>query len=225
MARFYLIRHGQASFGAANYDQLSDLGHQQSRWLGEYFRERGVHFDALISGDLVRHVETGAGICEGLGQDLPTDRQPGLNEFQFHALVDAYLSAYPDQMPEPGAPVAAFYRLLKRAMVEWREQRLSGSLPETWRQFSERVAAAMTHLQGRYSDHDRVLVVSSGGAIAMWMHHLLKTADETVVELNLQIRNTSVTEGFFNQKAFRLSAFNQVPHLDREDRQDAVTYT
>ena len=35
----YLVRHGQASFGADDYDQLSDLGHKQSVRLGEYFAQ------------------------------------------------------------------------------------------------------------------------------------------------------------------------------------------
>ena len=94
MAEFYLVRHGQASFGADNYDKLSTLGHQQARWLGEYYRERGLAFDALVTGDLVRHVETGEGILEGLGAGLDADVQPGLNEFDFHSVVDAFLRAH-----------------------------------------------------------------------------------------------------------------------------------
>ncbi|MCH2557628.1 MAG: histidine phosphatase family protein [Alcanivorax sp.] len=225
MAEFYLVRHGQASFGADNYDKLSQLGHQQARWLGEYYRERGLNFDALVTGDLVRHVETGAGVLEGLGTHLTADVQPGLNEFDFHSIVDAYLSAHPDQAPPEGAPVAAFYRVLKRAMQHWQADGLEGALPESWRGFHDRVAGAMAHIQEHYADRRRVLVVSSGGAIAMWMRHMLDTADDTVVELNLQIRNTGVTQGFFNDKVFRLSVFNQVPHLDRQDRSDSITYS
>ena len=92
MAQFHLIRHGQASFGAANYDKLSQLGHQQARWLGEYYRARGETFDALVTGDLVRHVETGEGIQEGLGSSLAADLQPGLNEFDFQ--IFCYLPEY-----------------------------------------------------------------------------------------------------------------------------------
>lgn len=225
MGQFYLIRHGQASFGADNYDKLSQLGHQQARWLGEHYRERGLSFDALVTGDLVRHVETGQGILEGLGVTMKPDVQPGLNEFDFHSIVDAYLSAHPDQAPPEGAPVAAFYRLLKKAMQRWREDELEGNLPESWQGFCDRVAGAMAHIQQQYADRERVLVVSSGGAIAMWMRHMLKTADDTVVELNLQIRNSSVTHGFFNRNVYRLSVFNEVPHLEREDRLDSITYS
>lgn len=225
MGQFHLIRHGQASFGAANYDKLSQLGHQQARWLGEYYRERGVTFDALVTGDLVRHVETGQGIQEGLRSNLTADLQPGLNEFDFHSIVEAYLSAHPEEAPPEGASMATFYRLLKRAMQRWRIDGLEGDLPESWQSFCDRVAGAMAHIQARYADRERVLVVSSGGAIAMWMRHMLNTADDTVVELNLQIRNTGITQGFFNKNVYRLSIFNQVPHLDREDRGDAITYS
>ena len=44
MGTLYLVRHGQASFGADDYDKLSDLGHRQCVRLGEYFRDKGVRF-------------------------------------------------------------------------------------------------------------------------------------------------------------------------------------
>ena len=34
MSLVYLVRHAQASFGARDYDRLSELGRQQARWLG-----------------------------------------------------------------------------------------------------------------------------------------------------------------------------------------------
>jgi broad specificity phosphatase PhoE len=41
MGTLYLVRHGQASFGADDYDQLSELGRRQSVRLGEYLRGKG----------------------------------------------------------------------------------------------------------------------------------------------------------------------------------------
>ena len=46
----YLVRHGQASFFAEDYDRLSPLGELQARRLGEFFAARGVRFDAAYSG-------------------------------------------------------------------------------------------------------------------------------------------------------------------------------
>ena len=54
MGTLYLVRHGQASFGAEDYDQLSALGHRQCVALGQYWRERGMRFDAVLTGSLKR---------------------------------------------------------------------------------------------------------------------------------------------------------------------------
>ena len=64
MGTLYLVRHGQASFGAEDYDHLSELGRRQSVRLGEYFAERGIHFDGLIAGTLRRHKQTLEGSCK-----------------------------------------------------------------------------------------------------------------------------------------------------------------
>ena len=53
MGTLYLVRHGQASFGADNYDQLSPMGHRQALRLGEFWRERGMVFDAADGVDTV----------------------------------------------------------------------------------------------------------------------------------------------------------------------------
>ena len=58
MATIYLIRHGQASFGSDDYDQLSQLGIRQAEVTGEYFRESGIFFDSAYSGDLKRQIDT-----------------------------------------------------------------------------------------------------------------------------------------------------------------------
>ena len=91
MSELYLVRHAQASFGAANYDQLSDLGHKQSRWLGDYMGMRGLKFDTLVVGDMVRHHETMNGICAGMDIDGSSRLVlPGLNEYNFIAMIDSY---------------------------------------------------------------------------------------------------------------------------------------
>ena len=71
MGTLYLVRHGQASFGADDYDQLSDLGRRQSLRLGEYFAQKGVRFDGLIAGALRRHKQTMAAILEGMIAGVP----------------------------------------------------------------------------------------------------------------------------------------------------------
>ena len=68
MGTLYLVRHGQASFGADNYDQLSDLGTRQCQQLGRYFASKGRRFDTVITGTLQRQIQSQQAINDGLGQ-------------------------------------------------------------------------------------------------------------------------------------------------------------
>ena len=58
MGTLTLVRHGQASFGAANYDQLSTVGELQSARLGAYLAQQSLRFDAVYHGSLQRHHQT-----------------------------------------------------------------------------------------------------------------------------------------------------------------------
>ena len=53
-----LVRHGQASFGADNYDQLSPKGVAQTQWLGDSFRQSGRQVHALMSGSMARQKDS-----------------------------------------------------------------------------------------------------------------------------------------------------------------------
>ena len=89
MGTLYLVRHGQASFGAEDYDQLSDLGRQQSRQLGAYLQSRGLAFERVLTGSLRRHAQTLEGICEGAGWQLTPEINPALNEYDSEAVIAA----------------------------------------------------------------------------------------------------------------------------------------
>ena len=60
-----MIRHGQASFGEKNYDNLSKKGVKQSIALGKKLLKNGISFDQTIIGPLNRHKQTFNGINEG----------------------------------------------------------------------------------------------------------------------------------------------------------------
>ena len=90
MAELFLIRHAQASFGAADYDVLSDLGHQQSEALGRALAAQGVKPDVFVIGAQRRHRETFEGIIKGMGMDpFEAEIHAGLNEFAFKELLEA----------------------------------------------------------------------------------------------------------------------------------------
>ncbi|MEW9796604.1 histidine phosphatase family protein [Alteromonas sp. CYL-A6] len=224
MTEFYLVRHGQASFGKANYDALSELGHRQAAFLGEYFSQRQLAFDRLFAGNLVRHSETVAGIrsaCHGLPDD---EILPSLNEFEFMAVVDAYLQANPDAKPESTASAQVYYRILKQAMLAWSRNELDErQLPETWLQFEQRVGDALSDIIATQAR--RVLVVSSGGVIAMMLRHILGYDASRVINVNLQIKNASFSQCLATRSGLYMSSFNNIPHLDLPERQHAITYS
>ena len=50
MPKIIFVRHGQAQFGQANYDKLSDVGHEQSVALGKAPFEQGITIDHWVRG-------------------------------------------------------------------------------------------------------------------------------------------------------------------------------
>ena len=157
----------------------------------------------------------------------PLGRRPrigGLDEFDFESLIKAYLQQFPEHAPGENAPRSTYYKTLKKTMHLWSQGELQGDLPESWQDFENRVAGVMSMVQKELHGQ-KVLAVSSGGAIAMALRQVLKSPSETVIELNLQTKNTAVAHCFFNPKAIRVTSFNHVPHLDSNDRSDKVTYS
>ena len=227
MAELYLVRHGQASFGAENYDALSPSGHTQSSWLGEYFAQADLRFDRVVIGTMQRHRQTADAILAAMGgPPIELVQDAGLNEYDFEALF----AALGDEGSPSGlsAGLSAthskkdFYKGLRHVLQLWADDRLPGAVPETWQQFQTRVQRARSDIQragGR-----RVLVVSSGGPIAVTAQQVLQTPAATAIALNLQIRNSSVCQYVFNDKAMSLVSFNSVPHLEHAERREFVTY-
>jgi len=221
MATLYLVRHGQASFGADDYDQLSSLGQRQCVQLGRYFADRGLLFDAALSGTLKRHQQTVSGICEGAGAPLETTQWPGLNEYDSHAVIAAI---HPEPLGRPTTPelYRHHFRLLRQGLLQWMLGKTQPLGMPTWRDFQQGVVDALTHI--RQSPAQRVLLVSSGGPIACAIGHVLATPPEATVELNMRLRNSSVTEFAFNTKRHMLQTYNTLPHLDAPTFDDWITH-
>ncbi|RRJ83790.1 histidine phosphatase family protein [Aestuariirhabdus litorea] len=225
MSDIYLVRHGQASFGTANYDQLSELGYQQSRWLGEYFARRGVEFDRIVIGGQARHRQTAESICEGMNASQPLECIEGFSEYDFEAIFQLYLQQFPDQRPTEGErDRTVFYRLLIRALHAWADDTLRGELPESWQQFESRVRDALEAVRDT-SRGSKVLVVSSGGAISLATSLVLEAPPSAMISLNLQLRNTGVTRLSNSRNRAHLFSFNEMYHLDDSERHHAITYS
>jgi broad specificity phosphatase PhoE len=222
MAQLFLVRHAQASFGAEDYDNLSELGHQQAALLGEYFKARNQQFDLVVTGDMRRHMQTSDGIHKSI-ESNSFECNPAWNEFDFNAIVTAYLTIFPQHKPASGSPRSEWYKVLRSAMIAWSKNSLSSYAGESWTNFRERVNRAAQDILE--SEHKNVMVVTSGGAMAVFLMGLLNSSVEQAVGFNLQIKNTSVNQFFFNSKGYQLSSFNNVPHLDTPEKIALMTYS
>jgi broad specificity phosphatase PhoE len=223
MGTLYLVRHGQASFGAADYDNLSSLGHQQAVRLGEYFKSKGLQFDGVLTGSLRRHSQTYEGICKGAGTDMQALLWPGLNEYDSDAVVKA---VYAEPLSTERSPenYRHHFRLLKKGLAAWMDGTAQPQGMPTYPQFVDGVTSALDHVRQQFAANEKsnILIVSSGGPISTAVGHVLGTSAETTIELNLRIRNSSVTEFAFTPKRHMLVTYNTLPHL--EDLPDWVTY-
>lgn len=223
MAQIFLVRHGQASFGAENYDRLSDLGRRQARWLGEYFIARGTRFSRAMAGTLVRQRDTALELLDAMG--VPGDgllTHPGLDEYHGEALYAAYTGGA-DQRAHQRSDFKGYWRTFRAAMEAWSDDRLDG-MPETWGAFGERMSAALAAATEGLGRDDAVLVVSSGGAIGRYLGLVTGAPGRTAIEFNLQFRNTGFCELVVIGDSTRLVSFNNLPHLEVQERRHAITF-
>ena len=216
-----LVRHGQASYGAADYDQLSERGHVQSRRLGDWLAGGGHRFRAVVVGGMRRHRQTADGIAAAFaerGMALPeVVADPGFAEFDHHAVFSAWYDR------DPAHPVAVASRsghprdvgaMLRAALLAWAGDELPG-VPESWAAFGDRVRSAGERLE-RLAGGDEVLVLSSGGVIARLAQLALEVPDHRAVELNLSLRNSALCEFHPEGGRLRLGSWNALPHLHGE---------
>ena len=222
MGTLYLVRHGQASFGADDYDVLSELGYRQAVRLGEYFKYKGRVFDAAFTGTLRRQKKTFEGICEGMGTALTAEAFPGLNEYDSEAVIGA---VHPHKLEKPTTPemYRSHFRLLKDGLAQWMAGVVSPHGMPNYPDFVAGVTDVLDHIRKTYEGN--VLLVSSGGPISTAVGHVLGTPAETTIELNLRIRNASVTEFAFTPKRHMLVTYNTLPHLDAPEHAPWVTYS
>lgn len=222
MGTVYLVRHGQASFGADNYDQLSALGMRQCVRLGEYFRHKGVTFDAALVGTLARQKQSLACIAEGLQTQIEPLSWPGLNEYDSKAVVQAI---HPGPLERPTTPelVREHFRLLREGLAAWIEGKTKPEGMMSHADFVTGITSALDHVRATHYGKN-VLVVSSGGPISTIVAHTLGAPLNSMIEINLRIRNSSVSELTFTPKRHSLVTYNTLPHLDSAEHQSWITY-
>jgi len=222
MGTLYLVRHGQASFGADDYDQLSALGQRQCEQLGRHWAERDLVFDAVITGTLRRHRQSWEAIATGAGWQRQPLPWPGLNEYDSEAVISS-IHSRPLARPDTPELYRHHFRLLRDGLAQWMAGTVSPRGMPSYPDFVAGVTSALDHVRQQHHGQ-RVLIVSSGGPIATAVGHVLGLSPERTIDLNMRIRNSAVTELQFTPKRHTLLTYNTLPHLDRPDLAGWVTY-
>ncbi len=238
MGTLVVVRHGQASLFAADYDELSPRGQDQAGLLGAHLRAHGPHPDLVFTGPAKRQRDT-ARLCGeayvGAGQPWPEVRLvPEIDEHDAFAMVSKVVPAMRND-PEihalaerasaavdHGQRSAGFQRLFEAVMRRWLAGEIDAQAAgiETWPAFGARVARGLDRILAHDGPGVRLLAFTSVGPLAVMLQRALGTSDLDAFRTAWRIRNASVTTFVFRGSHFTLDSFNALPHLP-----DASTWT
>ncbi|MDE2429228.1 MAG: histidine phosphatase family protein [Burkholderiales bacterium] len=243
MAQIYLVRHGQASFGSQNYDQLSDLGLQQAQHLGRWWAARDLAVSRVVTGDLKRHQQTAqACIAELRGQAMDAldtglwQADAGFNEYNHHEVLARHVPAFDDPaavkhflMHTPNGK-QAFQDIFSQAITRWMSGNFDAEYSETWQAFRQRCVAALQRQLQESDTFKNIVIFTSGGTISALCQHVLRFPDERFAELNWSLVNSAVTR-FHVQPAtaekphrLALAYLNNFAHLEQTNNPKNITY-
>nr|WP_042194698.1 histidine phosphatase family protein [Kibdelosporangium sp. MJ126-NF4]CEL21485.1 Phosphoglycerate mutase family protein [Kibdelosporangium sp. MJ126-NF4]CTQ95948.1 Phosphoglycerate mutase family protein [Kibdelosporangium sp. MJ126-NF4] len=201
MPLVYLIRHGQASFGAEDYDVLSPVGQLQGKHAGAELRRRGVLADQVWSGTLRRQRDTAT--AAGLDADLRLD--PRWNEFDHLGLVRAVQG---DEVTPHG-----FQEALDAALRSW----------DGLREFGETVTGAVTDLLEGLDSGKTAVVFTSGGVIAAVCARMWGLDATGFVAVNRVAVNCGITKLVHGRSGTSLVTYNDHAHFEGDHR-ELLTY-
>lgn len=230
MGTINLVRHGQASFGAADYDQLSTLGMEQARLLGEWQRDCGLPLSKVMIGPARRHAQSAEHFQSGAGLALEALLIPELNEFDHEevlyrlrpdfedkAAIAAYLASTPN-------PRRAYQDLFVQAVDRWLGGRHDAEYKESWIGFQQRCRAGLQKIIELAGPSQDVWVFTSGGPITAISQSLLNIPDHDAFNLNWSLVNAGVTRLLYTGNRVSLSTFNNHAHLEHHRRAGLITY-
>jgi broad specificity phosphatase PhoE len=224
MPTVLLVRHGQASFGAADYDVLSELGRRQADIVAASLVERGYRPARLYSGTLRRQQETAAAFRALGAPELEVE--PRWDEFDTDDVLTHHSeSSLRIQGNGDGETLTnrGFQAALEPALAEWVAHAERSPTSQTWPQFSGAGPAALGDLAADLGPGETAVIVTSGGAIAAVVGALLGAPAEVFAALNRTLVNAGVTKIAIGSSGTNVLSVNDHSHLELVDR-ELVTY-
>ena len=221
MTSVVLVRHGQASFGAADYDVLSETGLKQARIAGEALRGRIGEVRAVVTGSMRRQRETAEACLEAMSLAPPRVEDAAWNEFDHEEVLRVYEPRWGDHARlhrelEAAAFAGAFERAFHAAVARWTGGAHDAEYRETWPGFLARVDGALARIPR--APGETVLVFTSGGPISAACRAHLGAVDAAAVFAHaFRLANASVTTLEIGPTGPVLAAFNDHSHLTGRD--------
>ena len=215
MSVLLLVRHGQASWGEADYDRLSALGEEQSRVLGAALSARGVQPDLVVRGAMLRHRQTTDAAVDGGGWAAEVVEDAGWDEFDHEQMLELHPSGVGE-----GEELtrAAFQEWFEQATRRWTEGDFADDYDESFDAFCGRVDAALRRTLDRLEPGRTAVVVTSGGPISWVAAALMGAGAEVWSRLNPVTVNASVTKVVVGRRGATLVSFNDHSHLEGDRR-------
>ncbi|MGD9531736.1 histidine phosphatase family protein [Pseudonocardia sp.] len=204
-----LVRHGQASFGAADYDELSPLGRRQAQVVGEELARRGLREPLLARGTLRRQRDTLSALAGAAAFPGEPAVDARWDEYDHEALLLRY--GGPERAAAVRGDSRAFQALLDVALAAW-------DADGGWAGFADGAAAALAELADRLPRGRDAVVVTSGGVLGALAAHLVGAGAATAVAFNRVAVNAAVTTVIVGSRGASLLTFNDHAFLDGELR-------
>ncbi|WP_088329655.1 histidine phosphatase family protein [Lacimicrobium sp. SS2-24] len=238
MQKLYLLRHGQAGFSQADYDALSETGYRQAWRLGQFLRENGVRFspEQIVCGAMQRHRQTLDALWQGLHHQAlnPAEntistqvtRSRDWNEYDHHNILAALDPAFatPDglrrYLMQQQDPKSAFLHAFDEAIKRWTAAGEDNLYHESWQGFCDRVQRGLRQATG--TKHSSVLVVTSGGPIAVLAQRLMGAPQEAFLNTNWVLANCGLSRILNGRNGLRLSTLNDYTAF--EATPELITY-
>jgi broad specificity phosphatase PhoE len=215
MGAVYLLRHGQASFGTADYDVLSPNGERQSTVLGAELRRRAVPVHAVWSGTLRRQVATAQACLPAAGVDMALRQDKRWDEYDHIGLVPEGHGTSPDV----AAAARRFQGLLDDALRTWVQGGSAVGGSGTWAEFSGGALAALDDVFDELPRGGSALVFTSAGVISAVCARLLNAPPEGYLALNRTMANAGITKLVRGRSGVSLLSFNEHAHFEGEHRE------
>jgi broad specificity phosphatase PhoE len=215
MGQIYLVRHGQASFGAADYDQLSPLGVEQARVLGRWFDQCNVRFTRAVTGSLKRHRQTAEACLAEMGVPVAATAIAEFDEYDHDDVLTRHREGDPIAAHDDGKSNAAFEKLFRDAMHRWMSGAADADYRESWPAFKRRCVRGLRALVEEAGASQSIAVFTSGGTIAVICQDLLGLSDQQTANLTWSLANSSVTRLLYNPGRVSLNYLNNFAHLEQ----------